>query len=127
MPQLDTNALFVQYLNVVNKALGEHKHDFPYDLLFKGAKKALGDKNVGVSVYATDPDSPHDYFTIGLTDHGTFEVVDHGKAAGPERPKIAWKVPEEHMRRVVHDPQPYIDRPARLDLDWLKSRLRGQG
>lgn len=126
MTQLDTNALFTQYINVVNKAIHEHKDEFPYNFLLKGGEKLLGDKNIGVAVYSSDPSSPHDYFTLNMRNNGTLDVIEHGKRKGGGEPKVEWKVPEGHLRQVVDDPAPYINQPAKLDLDWLRARVRGQ-
>jgi len=32
---LETNALFTQYVNVVNRAMGEHRDEFPWKQLFE--------------------------------------------------------------------------------------------
>ena len=118
MAELDTNALFTQYVNVVNQALGENRDRVPYKQLLTAAEKLLANRRMGVAVYKDDPTTPHDFFTLTFSD-GTFEVAAHGK----EEPDFDWKVKEDHLRQVVENPEPYIQQPARLDLDWLKSRL----
>lgn len=114
---LDTNALFTQYINVVNRAIGAHRDEFPFKQLLTMGKELLGDKKIGAAVYKTDADSPHDYFTITFQ-NGKLRA-EHGKKA----PDISWKVKEAYLQKVVAKPDQYVDSPGKLDLDWLKSRL----
>lgn len=114
----DTTALFAQYLNVVNKALHERSDDAPYKQLIGAGKKVLQDKEIGVAIYKDQPSAPHDFFTINFRG-GSFNLLKHGKA----EPDTSWKLPETHMRSVVDDPDPYIAQPAKLKLDWMKSRI----
>lgn len=64
------------------------------------------------------PSSPFDYITIRFRD-GSFELVEHGK----RDPEIDWKVSRDYLEKVVADSQDSIDHPARLDWDWLESRV----
>ncbi len=116
-PDLDTNALFTQYVDIVNRALGAHRKDTPWKQLFGAGEKLVGNKRIGAAVYKTNPKEPHDFFTLTL-EGGTFHA-QHGKADVD----ITWRVKEDHLRHVVKNPKPFIDNPARLDLDWLKTRL----
>lgn len=115
--KLDTNALFTQYVNVVNKAMGQNRDEFPFSQLMSMGEKILGDKKIGAAVYKDDPDSPHDYFTLTYED-GKLRAT-HGK----EAPNVEWKLDERHLENVVDDPGTFIENPARLDLDWLKTRM----
>ena len=115
--KLDTNALFTQYVNVVNRAIGANEDRFPFKQLLSMGEKILGDKKIGAAVYKDDPDSPHEYFTLTL-DNGRLDAR-HGK----EAPDTEWKVKQEHLENVIEDPQTYIDNPAKLDLDWLETRM----
>lgn len=115
---METNTQFVEYLNIVNQAIGQHKDEFPYNKLISGTKNLLDDKRIGVAVYDGKPDNPSDYFTVQLRGT-TFELVDHGKSS----PDVEWKVPHEHLKDVIADPEEYIAHPAKLDLDWLETRL----
>ena len=116
--ELETNALFTQYLNVVNRAIGENRDRFPYRQMLSMGERILGDKQIGVAIYKDDPSEPHDWFTIAYGD-GTFEIVEHGKKA----PKISWRVKQSHLEKVVADPEPFVESPIRLDLDWLRTRF----
>lgn len=113
-----TNTLFTQYINIVNQAIGENRDRFPYAQALTAAEKMMGDKSINVAVYDQDPDQPHDYFTIKLDD-GTFDLEQHGKGDGD----VLWSVPNDHLKEVVDNPEPYLEEPAKLDLDWLQKRV----
>lgn len=118
MTQDDTISLFTQYLNVINAALAEHKDAMPYKAILEASEKVFGGTKVGVAVYADDPDTPFDYFTIRFRE-GSYELVSHGK----QEPDVAGKVSRDYLEKVVENAQDYIDHPIKLDWDWLKSRL----
>jgi len=113
-----TTKLFIEYLDTCNTAIRRHDDEFPYKQLISLADDKLGDKEIGVAVYADDPDSPHDFFTIEMKD-GAFHFLEHGKNA----PDIAWRTPRQHLQQVVDNPDRYIDNPSKLDLDWIKARV----
>jgi hypothetical protein len=118
MIDLDTNALFTQYLNVVNRALATHRDEFPYQQMISASQAALRDRRIGVAVYKDDPQHPHDWFTIRM-DNGELAVLEHGKAD----PDITWRVKQRHLTTVTEDPDEFVEHPVKLDLDWLKTRL----
>ena len=115
--EMDTPTLFAQYLNVANAALSANEDRFPYKQILRALSDRLNGKRVGVAVYKDDSSSPFDYFTITFHD-GHLSYLAHGK----EAPDIVWKAPRRHLERVVRDPKEYIEHPAKLDWDWLKSR-----
>lgn len=119
MAEMSIQARFTEYLNVVNRAMGEHRDEFPYKQLLHGAEKLLDDKTVGVAVYQRNPDQPHAWFTIAFED-GTFDLLEQGA----KNPDMTWKMPEAHVDEVVENPREYIRDPAKLDLDWLKTRIK---
>lgn len=114
----ETVSLFTRYLNVVNAAVEAHRDETPYRQMIQAAEKLAGDTRFGVEVYEDDPDAPFDAFTVKHSE-GRLELLAHGK----QDADLDWKVSREHLEEVVEHPQRYIDQPARLDLDWLKSRL----
>lgn len=120
MATLDTNALFTQYLNVVNQAIGNHKNQFPYKQLIDAGDKILGDTKIDAAIYKRDADNPHHHATIIWSD-GTFELQAHEKPEGDD--VITWKMAQAHLEEVVDNPDPYKANPARLNLDWLKTRF----
>lgn len=116
--KLNSSALFTQYVDVVNRALGQNKDRFPYKQLMGPAGDFMSDKRVAVAIYKDDPKNPHDWFTMNFSD-GTFGIADHGKSDSD----FTWKVKEAYLERVVQDPETYIETPSKLDFEWLKSRV----
>lgn len=116
---MSTPARFNEYIHVVNQAIGQNRDKFPYSTLIEAGKRLYGDAEIGVAVYASDPKNPHDYFTLRLTGD-TFDVASHGKS---DDVGIAWKMADEHINHVISNPEAYKERPGRLDLDWLMTRL----
>lgn len=113
-----TETLFLEYLNTLNQALDAHREEAPYKQLIDLGQKLMDDKKIGIAIYKSDPSSPHDFYTVKFTD-GRLAFVSHGK----EAPDHSWKVKESFMQDVVKDKQTYIQNPAKLDWDWLRSRL----
>ena len=114
----DVQNLFTRALNVINTALDKHKDDIPYAQLLSASEKVLADHNIGVAVYENDAAAPFDYYTIRFRD-GAFELVSRGK----QEPDVGWKVSREYLENVAGSPDEYIEHPAKLDWDWLKSRV----
>ncbi len=114
----DTVTLFTDALNVTNAALAKHKDSLPYKPLLQASEKILGDRRIGVEVYDRDPSSPFEYFTIRFRE-GAFEFVAHGK----REPDVAWKVSRSYLEKITESPEDYVENPAKLDWDWLKSRV----
>lgn len=115
---MQTNALFTQYLNVVNQAIGSHRDQMPYKQLIQGAGKLIGDEAFAVAVYKDDPSSPHDTFKVRLRGD-TFDLLEHGKGGED----VAWSIPRDHLEKVVETPDRFIERPEKLQLDWLWKRV----
>lgn len=114
----DVSNLFTRALNVINTALEKHRDEVPYSQLLAASEKVLGDSKVGVAVYESDPSTPFDYYTIRFRD-GAFEMVSHGK----QEPDLGWKVSRSYLESVAENPDEYVEHPAKLDWDWLKSRV----
>lgn len=122
MTHTDTALLFTESLNVINTALFENRDRMPYKPLLSASEKVLQDRQLGVAIYDEDASAPFDYFTIRYHD-GTFEVLSHGK----QQPEIAWRVSRDYLEKVAANPREYVEHPARLDWDWLKSRVGLEG
>lgn len=115
----DSYDLFLGALDVINEAL-DNLRDKPLikDIVKLMDRQAAGRK-FGVAVYADDPQTPHDYFTI--RDHnGRLELVSRGKDA----PDIDWKTSVDYLKDINENPRSYIDNPVKLDIEWLKHRLQ---
>lgn len=126
-PAIET--LFSKYIGIVNRAIAQNRDRVPYKQLFAGGEKLLGEHRVGVVVY--DKAGSNMQFTIAL-DNARFTIVDREEEQGSTADTlIEWKVSVEHLEHVVANPQPYIESPIKLDLDWLETRIRhrdkGQG
>lgn len=114
---LSTDAMFIRYINVVNRAVGTNRYKFPFKQLLSLGQKKIGGKEIGAVIYKADPKNPHDYFTVRF-EGGTF-IAQHGRKA----PDLSWKIKEEHLRHVISSPDQYVENPVLLDLDWLVARL----
>lgn len=114
----DNTKLMIDYLDTCNAALARHEDETPYKQLIELADKKLNDKEIAVALYDDDPDAPHDFFTIEMTD-GALHFLQHGKRS----PDLVWKTPRAYLKKVVDEPQAYIDEPSKLDFDWLKARV----
>lgn len=113
-----TSNLFPRYLDVVNRALEAHREAFPGALLESEKAEPLRERSIGVAVWGGVPATPHEYFTIELDD-GRFTLVDAGK----QRKRIQWRIMERHLEEVVEDPEPYVEAPEQLDLNWIRTEV----
>ncbi len=123
MPQVDelaTDALFTQYLHVVNRSLGMNRHLTPYKQILKAGETFFDEGTVAVGIYKDDLSKAHDWFTVEFDD-GTFALEQHGKSDDAD---LVCKVKESHLHEVVENPREYVEKPYKLDLDWLKRTLR---
>ena len=111
---LQSDALMDQYIHIVNDAIGRHEDETPY----KQILSLSSDFEAGVALYKTDPDAPEDHFVLGWHE-GRLRVVHHGKKGD----HTWWSMPREHLEHVVDEPKPYLESPAKLNLDWMTERL----
>jgi len=118
MPKFETNALFMQAINVINRSLDAHKDEMPYKQILALSGKLLDDKKIGVAVYENNPNEPFDYYTVEFR-QGRLEYVDRGK----HEPDVSWTVAREYLQKIVDDPEPYVEHPEKLDWEWIKSRV----
>jgi hypothetical protein len=116
-PQSDMGELFGQYLSVVNLAINQNRHRFPYKQIVSGGERLLGTRKVGVAIYGKGG-AAQGYFTIAYR-NGAFGIVAHDQA----RPDVEWKISRQHIEQVLSDPDPYIEHPIKLELGWLESRM----
>jgi hypothetical protein len=119
MQRTSTESLFSEYLAVVNRAIAQNRDRVPYKQLFAGAKKLLGDRMIEAVVYHESAILGR--FAIGL-ENERLEIVEPDHEGGAS--SWEWKVSEKHLDNVVADPQPYIESPLKLDLDWLETRIK---
>lgn len=119
MKVTETTSLFTDALVTMNAAIEANEDKLPYRLFLEASKKLDVELTMGVAIYKEDPDTPHDYYTVNFHEN-RIELVSHGKEKDID---IAWKVSEDYLRKLQEDPDKYIQNPALLDWDWLKSRL----
>lgn len=120
MTEQSTTPLFAEALDVMNAALARHKDAAPYKQMLGLSEKLIGGRNIGVSIYDQASDRPIDACTVTFEEE-RFQLVAHGKRE-PE-PEITWKVSREYLEKVVENREDYLAHPAKLDWDWLKSRM----
>jgi hypothetical protein len=121
MQRTSTEELFSQYLAVVNRAIAQNRDRVPYKQLFAGGKKLFGDRRIEAVVY--DDSTTLARVTIGLEDDH-LKIVEPGQMGRELASSWEWKVSEKHLENVLADPQSYIESPIKLDLDWLKTRIK---
>jgi hypothetical protein len=114
----DSYDLVMGTVDVLNQAVEKHRDTPVLGKLVDLMGRATSGQRFGVAVYKDDPDSPFDYYTLRFN-QGRFEFVARGK----DEPDVDWKVSQSYLQSVCANPQEYIDNPAKLDLDWLKSRF----
>lgn len=117
---LSSHALFAQYIDVVNRAIARHRQDVPYEQLLAVGDKVMGDRPINVSIASDDADHAGDDHTVAF-DKQKFEYIERGHSASPRA--INWKVTRAHIEHVVEQPEKFIENPALLDLDWLKTQF----
>lgn len=108
--------LFADYIKVCNQALAENKEVFPYKQLANTTEGLLGGNRVKIVMY---DDRPKACYALRLNDSN----ISSTQINDPEHTKEAWRVNYTYLKRVVENPEDYIKHPAKLDWDWLKSRL----
>lgn len=118
MTQEERRTLLIEYLDVCNTALVANQHSFPYKQILAAAERVFGGRRMGLIVYEDDPDVPVAYFTVRFAGN-QIEPAAEGKLD----PDFSAKIKQSYMTKVVKHRQEYIDHPAKLDWEWLKSRL----
>jgi hypothetical protein len=114
----DTYTVFMDTVDVINRVLEEQSDKPLLKHILDAAGSVAEGHEFGVAVYNEDPSKPHDYFTTRFR-NGRVQLAARGK----DSPDIAWKVAEDYLRDVSDNPQAYMDKPAKLDIEWLKTRF----
>lgn len=109
------DALFHQYLDVCNAAISSHREEFPYKQIWGAVRHSLEKGAVRVAIY---DDQPKTEYEIHLEDDHIEAEADRHAADAP-----VWRMNLSYLLQVVEHPEEYIQNPARLDWDWLKSRV----
>lgn len=113
----DYEKVFQQYLEICNRAIEQNKHKFPYTEIWGARLNALKEEmKIEAVVY---DDRPKIAYMLRLTQDMKIEIVER-KVIPPEE---AWPFTYQYLRRVVDNPQDYIENPAKLEWGWLKPVL----
>ena len=108
--------LFKAYVRICNKALDEHQDEFPYKQLCQATKSMLGNNSVKVAVY---DDRPKECYGLQLVDN----KISFSKESNDVAENGAWRINLSYLQQVVENPEKYIKHPAKLDWEWLRSRI----
>ena len=119
MKVTEETTLFTQALSTMNKAIAANQSKPVYKQMLEASEKLADGLTVGVAVYKDDPSTPHDYYTVRF-ENARLELLDHGKRDDMD---LTWKVSQEYIENLANDPDRYINNPALMDWDWLRSRL----
>lgn len=106
--------LFERYIEICNLALARHKETFPYKQMLAASEAVLFNTPIPVAVV---DDEPKSLFSIRLRN----QHLD--VAAMPDVEKTPWRLKKSYLKEVVDHPQDYINNPAKIDWEWLKSQL----
>jgi len=109
--------VFQQYLEICNQAIEKNKSKFPYTEIWGARLKAL-EEELKFEAIVYD-DRPKASFMLRLTRDMKIEIVEK-KTIPPEE---AWPFTYQYLKRVVDNPQDYIENPAKLEWGWLKPIL----
>lgn len=118
MAEQNAYTLFMNGLDVINRSLEANRDKGIWEKLIGAFDKYIEGHHSAVAVYDEDPSAPFAYFTIRYL-NGRFELVEQGKGEH----STEWRVSRKYLQSLKENPRKYIDNPARLDLDWLKSIL----
>lgn len=107
--------LFQQYIDVCNKALEKNKDVFPYKQILSATESLINDKKISMDVF---DDRPKARFNIQMN-KSRFELTEPEESDDTH----AWHLNASYLEEVVNNPDKYINNPAKIDWDWLKSRV----
>ena len=103
---------------MLNRALGENRDKTPYRQLLDAGEKFFDDTSVAVGIYKDRMNETHDWFVIDF-DNGKLDLKQHGKGEAD----MTCKIKQAHLEEVVEHPETYVNKPYKLDLDWLKKTV----
>lgn len=106
--------VFQQYLEICNRAIEQNKSKFPYTEIWGARFEALESEAVLQAIVYDD--RPKVAFTLRLTKDMKIEIVEKKPVPAPDE----WPFTYQYLKRVVDNPQEYIENPAKLEWGWLK-------
>lgn len=111
----DYEKVFQRYLEICNLAIEKNKNKFPYTEIW-GARLKQMEEEMKIQAIVYD-DRPKVAYMLRLTRDMKIEIVE--KKALP--PEDEWPFTYQYLKRVVDNPQEYIENPAKLEWGWLKT------
>lgn len=109
--------VFQQYLEICSRAIEKNRNKFPYTEIWGARFNKLEVEQEATLQAIIYDDRPKVMFTLRLTKDMKIEIVE--KKAIP--PEDEWPFTYQYLKRVVDNPQEYIDHPAKLEWGWLKT------
>ena len=110
--------VFQQYLEICNLAIEKNRNPFPYTEIWNARFNALeAEATLHAVVY---DDRPKVAFTLRLTKDMKIQIVEKK----PITRQDEWPFTYQYLKRVVDNPQEYIDHPAKLEWGWLKAMFK---
>ena len=107
--------VFRQYLGVCNRAIKYNKNKFPFNESWNSRVRALEEEaTLHAIVY---DDRPKVAFTLRLNRDMELKIV--GKQPIPSEDE--WPFTYQYLKRVVSNPQEYIENPEKLEWGWLRT------
>ena len=110
----DTQSLFRRYVDICNQAIKTNQKAFPANQLLRFEGETVLDNQFDLAVY---DDRPLEVCTLVFRDQ---ELIYTACEGDPEK---AWRLSLSHIKKVIENPQDYVNDPDKLDLAWFHSRL----
>jgi len=107
--------VFQEYLEICNRAIEQNKNKFPYTEIWGSRFRTLEAEAVLHAVVYDD--RPKMEFMLRLTRDMKIEIVKKKTVTTEDE----WPFTYQYLKRVVDNPQEYIDNPAKLEWGWLKN------
>lgn len=107
--------VFQKYLEICNRSIEQNKNKFPYTEIWGARFKTLEDEaTLHAIVY---DDRPKMEFMLRLTRDMKIEILEKKPVSSEDE----WPFTYQYLKRVVDNPQEYIENPAKLEWGWLKA------
>lgn len=107
--------VFQEYLGICNLAIERNKSKFPFTEIWGARFKELrAEATLHAIVY---DDRPKVSFKLRLTKDMKIEIMEKKPLPSEEE----WPFTYQYLKRVVDNPQDYIENPAKLEWGWLKT------
>jgi len=115
-----TNDLMLSAIDVWNRAIERHAGSFPYKQMIAAFDRLAGERRINAWVYDGEPTNIVGRYVLEYADKRFRLLLEPTE----EQPGFVWKLSTDYLRSLEQDPEYYIERPERIDWDWLKSRLK---